>query len=92
MFGLALPTILFAAAKEPIVFGVVQSLTGPGSGMGIPAKAAYEFAAEEINAAGGLLGHPIKIVLYDDKTNPEQGLRMAKRLVVEDDGAGGSRQ
>ena len=84
---LVLPSLLFAAPKEPIVLGVVQSLTGPGSGMGVPAKAAYEFAAEEINAAGGFLGHPVKIVLYDDKTNPEQGLRMAKRLVVDDKAA-----
>lgn len=81
---LSILSLSLATAKEPIVLGVVQSLTGPGSGMGVPAKAAYEIAAEEINAAGGLLGHPIKIVLFDDKTNPEQGLRMAKRLVIED--------
>jgi branched-chain amino acid transport system substrate-binding protein len=81
---LAIPSLSSASANEPIVLGVVQSLTGPGSSMGIPGKAGYEFAAEEINKAGGFLGHPVKVVVYDDKTNAEQGLRMAKRLVVED--------
>ncbi len=39
-------------------------------------------AAEEINAAGGVLGRPFKVVTRDDKMSPEHALREAKDLVV----------
>src|ERR1044072_225682 len=56
-------------AQEPIKIGFGVSLTG---GLASSAKAhllSKEIWAEEINAKGGLLGRPVKLIYYDDKTN-----------------------
>jgi branched-chain amino acid transport system substrate-binding protein len=59
-----------AQTKEPIVIGVVQALSGPGSVLSPPVVQAAELAADEVNAAGGILGHPVKIEHADDATDP----------------------
>jgi branched-chain amino acid transport system substrate-binding protein len=42
---------------------------------------AMQAVAAEINAAGGLLGRPIELVVEDDETNPEAAVRAAHKLV-----------
>jgi len=70
-----------AASKEPIKIGSLGPLTGPMSNYGIPTKAGLEILAEEINAKGGILGQPVKIIYRDSKLNPEVAVREVKDLV-----------
>jgi branched-chain amino acid transport system substrate-binding protein len=57
------------AAAEPIKIGFSVSLTGSLASSGKSHLLAKEIWAEEINANGGLLGRPVKLVYYDDQTN-----------------------
>ena len=70
------------SAKEPIVVGFIHSMSGAMSMYGISSEAGGQIAVEEINAAGGILGRPIKMITRDDKLNPETGLREAKDLIL----------
>jgi branched-chain amino acid transport system substrate-binding protein len=59
-----------APSKEPIKIGFGMSLTGPLAANGKSALLAMKIWEEDINAKGGLLGRPVKLVYYDDQTNP----------------------
>jgi len=59
-----------AAAQEPIRIGFGMALTGGLAANGKPALMAMQIWEEEINAKGGLLGRPVKLVFYDDQSNP----------------------
>ena len=61
---------LTAGAVEPIKIGFGMALTGGLAGNGKAALVAMQIWAEEVNAKGGLLGRPVKLVYYDDQTNP----------------------
>ena len=57
-----LPLAAFAQDKpEKLQIGVTSFLTGPASVFGVPAKAAAEILAEDINAAGGIQGVPVEL-------------------------------
>ncbi len=58
------------AAQEPLKIGFSMSLTGPLGGNGRAALLAMEMWAQDVNAKGGLLGRPVKLIYYDDQTNP----------------------
>jgi len=59
-----------AKAQEPIRIGFGMSLTGPLSANGKSALLAMKIWEGDINAKGGLLGRPVKLVYYDDQSNP----------------------
>ena len=58
-----------ASAQEPIKIGFSVSLTGGLASSGKAHLLSKQIWAEEINAKGGLLGRPVKLVYYDDQTN-----------------------
>ena len=57
-------------AEEPIKIGFGMALTGALAGAGKAALIAIQIWADDVNAAGGLLGRPVELVYYDDQTNP----------------------
>ncbi len=59
-----------AFAAEPITIGFSMALTGGGASNGKVALIAMKIWEDDINAKGGLLGRPVKLVYYDDQTNP----------------------
>jgi branched-chain amino acid transport system substrate-binding protein len=59
-----------AGAQEPIKIGFSMALTGPLAANGKQALLGMKIWEEEINAKGGLLGRPVKLVYYDDQTTP----------------------
>ena len=58
-----------AAAQEPVKIGFGVSLTGGLASSGKAHLLSKQIWAEEINAKGGLLGRPVRLVYYDDQTN-----------------------
>ncbi len=72
------------AAPEPIVIGFITALTGGTSLWGNQERNGAVLAAEEINAKGGILGRPIKLIVYDHKGQPAEGVSAYRRLVDED--------
>ena len=59
-----------AGAADPITIGFGMALTGGLAPNGRSALLAMQIWEEEINAKGGLLGRPVKLVYYDDQSNP----------------------
>jgi branched-chain amino acid transport system substrate-binding protein len=78
---LAMPRILRAQGTGPIKLGTLTPLTGSGGSYGPSMAEVVKRAAAEINAAGGVLGRQIQIISEDDQTNPEAGLRAARKLI-----------
>jgi len=59
-----------AQNKQPIKIGFSMALTGGLAGAGKSGLLAMQLWAKDQNAKGGLLGRPVKLVYYDDQTNP----------------------
>jgi branched-chain amino acid transport system substrate-binding protein len=57
-------------SNEPIKIGFGIAQTGPLSPNGKSALLAIKIWEEDVNAKGGLLGRPVKLIYYDDQTNP----------------------
>ncbi len=61
-----------AQSKEPIKIGFGMALTGPLAANGKMSLVAMQVWEDDINAKGGLLGRPVKLVYYDDQSSPAQ--------------------
>jgi branched-chain amino acid transport system substrate-binding protein len=58
------------AQAKPLTIGFGMALTGGLAPNGKAALLAMQIAAEDLNAKGGVLGRPVKLVYYDDQSNP----------------------
>jgi branched-chain amino acid transport system substrate-binding protein len=67
--ALAIVTAVPALAQEPIKIGFSVALTGGLASSGKAHLLSKQIWLEEINARGGLLGRPVRLVYYDDQTN-----------------------
>ena len=65
-------TTMPGKAAEPIKIGFGMSLTGPLAANGKMSLVAMQIWEDDINVKGGLLGRPVKLVYYDDQSNPSQ--------------------
>ena len=70
--------------KEPIIIGTSVPFTGPIASIGEDIVRAMTLAAEELNAEGGIAGHPVLVVARDEDMAVEQALACARRLVEQD--------
>jgi ABC-type branched-subunit amino acid transport system substrate-binding protein len=66
---------------EPIVIGYVGQVSSPGVK---PAMDIMQIACDEINAAGGVLGRPLKFVVEDSKGDASLAVAAATRMVLDD--------
>lgn len=70
-----------ASSKSAIVIGNIGSYTGPESASIGPAESVIKAWATDLNANGGINGHPVKLIVLDDGGNPTTALSDAKELV-----------
>src|SRR4051794_17956361 len=78
--ALALP----AAAQDAYVIGVSASLTGPPAGTYAPPVEGLRLYVDRLNAAGGVNGKKIQLVVLDDSAEPSKAAANAKRLLTQD--------
>src|ERR1051326_2844938 len=71
IFALALG-VAPGRAAEPLRIGFGMALTGPLAANGKSALLAMKIWEEDVNAKGGLLGRPVQLVYYDDKSSPSE--------------------
>ncbi len=74
---------LAAAGQSPYVLGAVLSLSGPVAANGVPTKDGMQVALDEINAAGGIQGHPVEVLFEDDQSKPDQAVILANKLITQ---------
>lgn len=71
------------AAAKVVKIAVAGPLTGANAAFGAQIKNGAEQAAEDINAAGGILGHKIELLYGDDVSDPKQGVSIANKFAGE---------
>jgi branched-chain amino acid transport system substrate-binding protein len=77
--GLAFSTM----ANAQIKIGVAGPITGPNAAFGAQLKNGVEQAVEDINAAGGINGQKLQMVVGDDVSDPKQGVSVANKFAAE---------
>jgi len=70
--------------KTPIKIGAIFAVTGPASFLGAPEEKTVTMMADKINAAGGLLGRKVELVIKDSGGSPEKAVSFAKQLIDEE--------
>ena len=73
-----------ATIADPIKIGFNAPLTGFAASDGESARNGAELAVEQINAAGGINGDHIELVVYDDQASPKEAVPIAQKLVEKD--------
>jgi branched-chain amino acid transport system substrate-binding protein len=73
-----------APTGDPIVIGAIVSATGPGAALGEQERNVLQMEQDLINAKGGILGRPLKIVVEDDKSDPKEAVTAANKLLSQD--------
>jgi ABC-type branched-subunit amino acid transport system substrate-binding protein len=71
-------------AKKPYVVGVSINVTGPASSMSAPTKDALDIYFKAVNAAGGINGHPVKLIFEDNAARPSRAAAHARKFVTQD--------
>jgi branched-chain amino acid transport system substrate-binding protein len=91
MVAAAALAALFAAVPadaklegKSVKLGAIYSMTGKGAEWGEHSKIATDIAVEEINAAGGIGGVPVEVMIADTATEVGQAISLARRLILED--------
>ena len=73
-----------AAAQDAYVIGITAALTGPPSSTYAPAVDALRLYIDRVNAAGGVNGKQIKLMIEDDGAQPSKAAANTKKLITED--------
>jgi ABC-type branched-subunit amino acid transport system substrate-binding protein len=73
-----------AFAQDKIVIGVTAALTGPAAGTTAPPVEGLRIYVDRVNAAGGINGKKIELILQDDQGQPSRAAANAKKLVAQD--------
>jgi len=68
-------------AAGPVTIGSISPLTGTNAVQGLDMKRGEELALEEINAAGGINGNPLKIIWEDTESSAKGGMDAVHKLV-----------
>ena len=86
--GLIFLVMIFVAgqalAADTVNIVVVDPLSGPMKDTGDRTVWGVQFAVDEINAAGGLLGRQIRLIPEDHQMKPDVATRKAIRAIMED--------
>jgi branched-chain amino acid transport system substrate-binding protein len=78
-FGLGLALADTAAAQ--VKLGIGGPITGGSAAFGAQLKNGVEQAVQDINAAGGILGQKIQLLVGDDRADPKEGVSVANKFV-----------
>src|ERR687891_2658048 len=69
--------------RAPIELAMISPLTGPLSFVGQDNRAGVQAAVREINRGGGINGRRINVTIFDDASNPSQGVVHMQRIASE---------
>ncbi|MFJ6525571.1 ABC transporter substrate-binding protein [Streptomyces longwoodensis] len=75
---------LWTATPEPVYLALVTSQTGPGAPRSPEIARGVRFHVDQVNSTGGMGGHPVRLLLYDDQADPDGARRTAQRIARDD--------
>ncbi len=93
--GLLLATLILAAAiplagcsngeeKTAYKIGAIFSTSGSQSDLGVPEQRTVEMMVKEINKKGGINGHDLEVIVYNDESDSTKTLSLATKLIEQD--------
>lgn len=71
-------------AQDVYKIGAVFSITGRGAFLGAPENKTVEMLAEQLNEQGGINGHKVKLIVYDDESDATKCNLAVKKLINKD--------
>ena len=82
-YGLLLAALATTSARAEDTFkiGFIDPLSGPGATAGEVGLKTWQFLADEVNKKGGINGHKVEIVPYDNKLNPQETTIQAQKAI-----------
>ncbi len=81
LLSLLIGVSLSFGEEEPVTIGVLAPITGTQAVMSEDMLTGAQMALEETNAAGGVLGRPLKLIIEDTETRPAPGMDAARKLI-----------
>jgi branched-chain amino acid transport system substrate-binding protein len=82
--ALAAAASIGAAQAAPIKIGVAEALSGGAAQYGTSIRNGFQMAADEINAAGGVNGNKIELVIEDEQGKKDEAINAFKKLIFQD--------
>jgi len=73
-----------ALAQDAYVVGITAALTGPPASTYAPAVDALRIYIDQVNAAGGINGKKVNLIIQDDSAEPSKAAANAKKLLTQD--------
>jgi len=77
-------TAVKAVCEKPLKIAIIGAMTGTNASLGEWMKKGVTLAIEEKNAAGGIQGCKLELIIYDDEADPTKSVNIAKKVVSED--------
>jgi branched-chain amino acid transport system substrate-binding protein len=84
LFAVAAATAFGTAQAADIKIGVAEALSGGAAQYGAAIRNGFELAADEINAAGGINGNKLQLVIEDEQGKKEEAINVFKKLIFQD--------
>lgn len=82
MVGLSMAISSFALADDsPIRIAYIEPLSGPFANVGDAGLKHFRFAAEKLNAEGGIMGRTVEIVPMDNGQSPQESVNLVQRAI-----------
>ncbi|OZI31623.1 ABC transporter substrate-binding protein [Bordetella genomosp. 10] len=73
-----------AAHAADIKLGMAEALSGGAAQYGVAIRNGFQLAADEINAAGGIDGNKLALVIEDEQGKKEEAINVFKKLIFQD--------
>ena len=77
-------TVSTSAHAADIRIGVAEALSGGAAQYGVAIRNGFQLAADEINAAGGINGDKLALVIEDEQGKKEEAINVFKKLIFQD--------
>ena len=76
--------LVWAGEAQPILVGTSVSLSGSYAASALYSLEGYKLWVDQVNKRGGLLGRPVKLIYYDDKSDANTGVQLYEKLITAD--------
>jgi branched-chain amino acid transport system substrate-binding protein len=73
-----------ASKKDPIIIGSSMAMTGGAGYLGTDMKEVFDLIIKQTNEKGGINGHELKLINYDDENKPEKAVQNVQKLIKKD--------
>lgn len=72
------------SGEESYKIGAVIDISGNSSSLGVPERDTLQMLVENLNAGGGINGHPVELTILDNKSDETEAVLAAKTLIEQD--------